>query len=214
MELPYTFVSYRGSVGQSFKMQNYCLLECMEKVSWRGVWLFMNSYWMKSKVSDSPVTERLPFPLQVRVGEPVLSKEAIKEGSRKYNVVWHDEWTENICTFDYSGEYGEENQKHVCVLNKDAVPKWLRSGCYTASYCMNGPRECWVEGKEGFMTDNHFSMNSGAHASIVITLEKYERALDKAMDDVKVKGAGKGDAEPFPKTLREFVTSFRATFKI
>lgn len=120
MELPYRFVAHRGSVNGGFVSYNYVLLGCMENGKELS-WAFMNEYWLRSKASDKPVLWRLPGLLQVRVGEPVLSLDAIKKGQRFTNYVWYDQWTDNFCTFDYDKEK-DPNSRFVCVLDKSKVP--------------------------------------------------------------------------------------------
>ena len=216
MESPYRFVAYRGRVDGAFTSYNYVLLDSVENGVWKDSLEFMNDYWKRSRVSNKPVVVRLPGLLQVRVGSPVLSLDAINKGQRTTNFVWYDSWTDNLCTFDYSKDQGPE-RRFVCVLDKSRVPGWLRSGCYSASYCVECPRECWVQDKgEDRMIDHHFAVGSGACASIVVVLEKYEKALGRealelhappAVEDKEVVG-------PFPRTVSEFVESFRLTFRI
>lgn len=214
MELPYRFVAHRGPVNGGFVSYNYVLLGCMENGNELS-WSFMNEYWLRNKGLDKPVLWRLPGLLQVRVGEPVLSLDAIRKGQRATSYVWYDQWTDNSCTFDYDKEK-DCNSRFVCVLDKSKVPAWLKSGCYQASYCVECARECWLRcDEEDAKVQNHFAAGSSGWASIVVVLEKYEKPLAKAL--VELHGQPSAVREvvaPFPTTFGEFVESFRLTFKI
>lgn len=214
MELPYRFVAHRGLVSGAFTSYNNVLLDCMERREGKDMLAFLKMYWERSKDSDVPVVVELPIPLQVRVGNPVLSVESIVSGQRSTNYVWYDGWTDNLCTFDYSNEKGIPD-RFVCVLDSRKVPGWLRSGCYRASYCVECSKECWAREFDLENAVSPFAVGSRELASVVITLEKYERPLPRAVVEMHaVQGTSRDVVGPFPRSLGEFVESFRQTFNI
>lgn len=237
MGLPYKFVAYRGKVNGVFENYNNVMLDCVERNEAHYGWYdFLMDYKRESLLSRAPLFVELPWLLQVRVGEPVLTMDEIRKGQRDKHYVWYDAHTDNLCTFDYSVD---GSGSCVCVLDKSRVPPWLESGCYHARYCLDGPGDMWCqprhkgeaegegkrkggeEGKVRSWQEHYLVCDFGPPASIVISLDEWVKPLGEYARDLHAPAraarerAALGDfVAPFPKTLREFVESFRLTFNI
>ena len=231
MELPYKFVAYRGQVNGVFENYVYTILGCMDGIEEvrckskrvRSWYSFMIKYKEDSLKFGKPTCADLPWPLKVRVGEPVLTRDEIEKGQRRKNYVYYDTHTDNLCTVDYSLD---DNECFVCVLDRARVPAWLKSGCYGARICFDGPSEMWsskgerdFEGNDGAI--QFFVSSYGPHASVVVVLDKWVKPLDGRARDlheperIARERAARGNVlMPFPRSLGEFVESFRVTFNI